>query len=135
MEPEMMEDVEGLAEQPIFQRLYELSPEDKEKVLEEQLQRFKESKQFMEAIYPSMLKNYKKYRSIAEPMTDELGRKIKGRSNIFVPYPWGIVESEMPRMAGRLPRVRAFPRKPSEKVKVESIQDLLLYTFDRMQFI
>ena len=45
------------------------------------------------------------------------------------------MESELPRLAGRLPRVRAFPRKRAERVKVEAIQNLLYYTFDRMEFI
>ncbi len=121
--------------EPIFQILHELDKTTKVELLDEYLKKFSDSRKFMQSFYPTMIKQYKRYRSIADPIVDALGNEIKGRANIYVPYPWAIVESELPRLAGKLPRVRAFPRKRAERVKVESIQNLLYYTFDRMEFI
>ncbi len=137
--PEELEDrseaIQTAAQQPIFNRLYDLMPEEKEEILMEQNQRIKASLQYMSTLHPSMIRAFKKYRSIAEPLVDDLGREIRGRSNIFIPYPWAIIESEMPRLAGRLPRVHAFPRKRIETKKVEAIQDLIYYSLDRMNFL
>lgn len=118
-----------------FINLYPLTEEERVEELKTQLDRYKESSDYMETLYPSMIKAFKKYRSIADPMLDEAGKVIKGRSNLFIPYPHAIVENEMPRLAGRLPRVKAFPRKPSDKTKVEAIQDLIYYSLDRLGFI
>lgn len=118
-----------------FQNLYELSDPEKEDALKEQNDRTIASGRYMSALYPDMIRKYKKYRSIAEPLKDSLGREIAGRSNIYVPYPWAMVESAMPRLAGKLPRVHAFPRKDIETEKVETIQDLILYSMDRMGFL
>jgi hypothetical protein len=118
-----------------FTLLRDLTDREKTDTLDDYLEKFKDARGNMELLYPSMIENYKKYRSIADPLIDELGKKIEGRANLFVPYPWAIVEAELPRLAGRLPRVRAFPRKPSSKTKVASIQDLIYYTFDRMEFL
>lgn len=121
--------------QPVYTQLYEMTDDEKIELLNDIRLKFSDARDFMSTLYPRMKRNYKKYRSIAEPLVDKLGRQIKGRANLYIPYPWAIVESEMPRMAGRLPRIRAFPRKPSETAKVEKIQDNLYYTFDRMDFI
>ncbi len=129
------EQLEESKEQPLFQRLYELSDPEKQTILKEQTDRLKASLQYMATLYPTWIKAFKKYRSIAEPLVDDLGREITGRANVFVPYPWAIVESEMPRLAGRLPRVHAFPRKRTEQAKVDAIQDLILYSLDRMGFL
>lgn len=129
-----MDDVQQEEEQ-VFQALHDLSQEEKADVLKEQNDRYKASCSWMNQLLPGMIKNYKKYRSIAAPLMDELGREITSRSNIYVPYPWAIVESAMPRLAGRLPRVHAFPRKRIEQSKVEAIQDLILYSLDRMEFL
>lgn len=124
--------VEGEA---LFENLYDLSDDDKALILSEQNDRFNASMRYMEPLQTQMIKNYKMYRSIAEPLKDDLGRAINNRANIYVPYPWAIVESAMPRLAGRLPRVHAFPRKAVEKDKVSAIQDLILYGLDRMGFL
>lgn len=89
----------------------------------------------MQRLYPTMLRHYKKYRSVAEPLVDDLGNQVTGRSNLFIPYPWAIVESELPRLAGKLPRIRVFPRKEIDRSKVERRQDFLYYVFDRMGFL
>jgi len=122
-------------DEPSFTLLRELTDSEKEDILHDYLQKFKTDRDNMELLYPGMLENYKKYRSIAAPLKDELGKTVKGRANLFIPYPWAIVEAELPRLAGKLPRVRAFPRKPSSRTKVQSIQDLIYYTFDRMEFL
>lgn len=125
-------------QEEVFQALYDI-PEDgdggKEEILKEQNERYKASCEWMNQLLPGMIKNYKRYRSIAEPLRDNLGRELTNRSNIYVPYPWAIVESAMPRLAGRLPRVHAFPRKRVEQTKVDAIQDLILYSLDRMEFL
>jgi len=102
-----------------------LSDKDKDENLTDFMARFKASKDHMEKLYPAMLENYKRYRSIADPILDEFGNEVKGRSNLYVPYPWAITESELPRLAGRLPKVRAFPRNRTERTKTQSIQDLI----------
>jgi len=112
-----------------------LTDQNKEDELDKFMARFKASKDHMEKLYPSMLINYKRYRSIAEPIEDDFGNEIEGRSNLYIPYPWAIVESELPRLAGRLPKVRAFPRNPSNETEAEAIQDLMYYSLDRMEFI
>lgn len=89
----------------------------------------------METLYPQMLANFKKYRSISDPVKDNLGRVIANEPNIFVPYPYGIVESELPRLAGKLPRIRIAPRKEIDEKDIELRQDYLYYTFDRMKFL
>jgi len=89
----------------------------------------------METLYPQMLDNFKKYRSIADPVKDALGREVTNEPNIFVPYPYGIVESELPRLAGKLPRIRIAPRKDVDTKSVELRQDYLYYAFDRMKFL
>lgn len=122
-------------EEAIFQNLYKTSPEEREEILKEQVERKKASLNYMSDLQTQMIKMYKQYRSIADPLRDDLGREIKNRANIFVPYPWAIVESAMPRLAGRLPRVHAFPRKRIEQDKVDAIQDLILYGMDRMGFL
>lgn len=119
----------------VFQNLYPLSDEEKEDILKEQNDRKKSSLRYMEPLQVQMLKCYKQYRSIADPLKDNLQRDISNRANIFVPYPWAIVESAMPRLAGRLPRVHAFPRKRIEQDKIDAIQDLILYGMDRMGFL
>ena len=120
-------------ERPVFQELYELSEKEREEEFGIAISRFNSSEEFMATMYPKMLKYYKRYRSIADPIKDELGREVKGRSNLYIPYPWAIVESELPRLAGRIPRVRAFPRKREERIKVESIEDLIYYSLDRTE--
>jgi len=112
-----------------------LTDKEKEDSKDEFLARFKASKDYMEQLYPSMITNYKRYRSIAENITDDFGDEISGRSNLYIPYPWAILESELPRLAGRLPKVRAFPRNPSNRTEATSIQDLIYYSLDRMEFI
>lgn len=121
--------------EPLFTVLHDLTEDDKQDLLDEYLKKFSDSRKFMQNFYATMIKQYKRYRSIADPIVDELGREVKGRANLYVPYPWAIVESELPRLSGKLPRVRAFPRKRAERIKVEAIQNLLYYTFDRMEFI
>lgn len=119
----------------VFQKLYDLPLDEREDVLMEQTKRMQASMAYMTLIYPSLIAAFKKYRSIAEPIKDELGKSVPGRANIFIPYPWAIVETEMPRLAGRLPRVHAFPRQRLEQRKVEAIQDLIYYSMDRMGFL
>lgn len=128
-------DLQADAAEPVFQNLYDLSDEEKADILKEQNDRLRASLRYMTDLYPSMIKNYKKYRSIADPLRDDLGREITNRANIFVPYPHAIVESAMPRLSGRLPRVHAFPRQNPEAAKVEAIQDLIIYSLDRMGFL
>lgn len=119
-----------------FQKLYELSEEEAEAIKTDFIGRLQESTDYMEAnFHDSMLKNYKKYKSVADPILDKRGNEIKDRANIFIPYPWGIVETEIPRLAGRLPRIRAFPRRKALRAKVDVIQDNIYYTFDRMDFV
>lgn len=118
-----------------FINLYPVTDEERLSILATQLDRYRESHEYMETLYPSMIKAFKAYRSIADPMVDQEGKVIKGRSNLYIPYPHAIVENEMPRIAGRLPRVKAFPRKPGDKVKVDAIQDLIYYSLDRLGFI
>jgi hypothetical protein len=119
-----------------FQILYPLEDEEKAEILSEMLSRLKASTSFMNTLYPSMIANYKKYSSIADPIKNELGEEITARSNLFVPYPFALVESELPRLAGRLPRTRAFPRRGEvDQKKVDAIQDLIYYSLDRMNFI
>jgi hypothetical protein len=120
-----------------FTKLYNLSDTEKAEVLTVQKERLTASVKYMERLYPQMIENYKKYRSIAEPLKDDLGREVTNRSNLFVPYPWAIVESELPRLAGKLPRIRVFPPKDRavDSHKVEIRQDNLYYAFDRMNFL
>lgn len=89
----------------------------------------------MEELYPTMIESYKKYRSIADPIKDALGNIVENEPNIFIPYPYGIVESELPRLAGKLPRIRIAPRKEIDDEQVERRQDYLYYVFDRMNFL
>lgn len=124
------------AKEPLFQKLYEFTEEEKADILTEFVNQYKDSHDFMRTLWPQMKANYQKYRSIAEPLKDQItGAQIKGRANLFIPYPWAIVETEMPRMAGRLPRLHAFPRREANREKVELIQNNLYYTFDRMDYI
>lgn len=132
---EMEGSVDLNVEKPVFQTLYDLDEDERDAVLKDFTEKFQDSRDFMSRLYPRMKKNYKRYQSIAEPLVNAAGQKLKGRSNLYIPYPWAIVESEMPRMAGRLPRIRAFPRKTAERAKVNKIQDNLYYTFDRMNYI
>jgi hypothetical protein len=120
---------------PIFQNLYDLTEEEKDEIRNEQNERLKFSLQYMGPILSDAIVRYKKYRSIASPLKDDLGREITNRANIYVPYAHSIVESAMPRLSGRLPRVHAFPRKQAEGAKVDAIQDLILYALDRMGFL
>lgn len=119
----------------VFTPLYDLTEEQKQKYLGQADERLKASLKYMETLYPGMIANFKKYRSIADPITDELGNQINDEPNIFVPYPYGIVESELPRLAGKLPRIRIAPRKDIDKKDVDLRQDYLYYTFDRMKFL
>jgi hypothetical protein len=132
---ERVEAIEDAASKPIFQKLYDLAPEDREEVLHQQEDRLRASLQYMTSLYPQWISNFKKYRSIADPLTDDLGNQVSGRANLYIPYPFAIVESEMPRLAGRLPRVHVFPRKDTDKSKVEAIQSLIHYSLDRMEFL
>lgn len=134
-EADIAEEIETSKEQEVFQKLYDLAPPEGEAILGDLNSRLKASLQYMTTLYPGWISAFKKYRSIADPLTDDLGRIIEGRANIFVPYPWAVVETEMPRLAGRLPRVHAFPRKRIETQKVEAIQDLIHYSLDRMGFL
>ena len=119
-----------------FVKLYaDLQPDEREDILREQQDRLTASIKFMERLYPQMIENFKKYRSIAEPLVDALGNQIKNRANLFIPYPWAIIESALPRLAGKLPRVRIFPRKEIDRQQVETKQDLLYYAMDRMNFL
>lgn len=118
-----------------FTTLWKLTAAEQEDLLDEMQAQYEEARGFMKLLWPSMIRNYKKYRSIADPLTDKLGKQVKGRANLFIPYPWAIVESELPRLAGRLPRIRAFPRRPEMRMKAEVIQNNLYYAFDRMDFI
>lgn len=119
-----------------FVKLYgDLTPDKREDILREQQDRLTASIKFMERLYPQMIENFKKYRSIAEPLVDALGNQIKNRANLFIPYPWAIIESALPRLAGKLPRVRIFPRKEVDRQQVETKQDLLYYAMDRMNFL
>ena len=125
-------------EEPTFRLLYDLpdtGEEGKEEVLQQFLKRLKSSEDYMKTLYPSMIANYKKYSSVADPIVDEVGDEITDRANLFLPYPYAIVEAEMPRLAGRLPRAHAFPKVESETAKVDAIQDLIYYSLDRMNFI
>lgn len=115
--------------------LHDLDNAQKEKVLKQQEERLTASVKYMETLYPQMLENYKKYRSIADPIVDDLGNEVTDEPNLFVPYPYGIVESELPRLAGKLPRIRIAPRKDIDKKAVEKRQDYLYYAFDRMKFL
>jgi len=118
-----------------FIPLHDLSDKQKEDLIEQQRQRLDSSTRFMETLYPQMLDNFKKYRSISDPIKDDLGREILDEPNIFVPYPYGIVESELPRLAGKLPRIRIAPRKDVDKADVQKRQNYLYYVFDRMKFL
>lgn len=122
-------------EVPDFQKLYELSDSDKEDIVRQQNTRLKASLQYMTNIHPGWIKAFKKYRSIAEPLKDAVGRQMVGRANLYIPYPWAIIETEMPRLAGRLPRVHAFPRHSMEEKKIQQIQNLIYYSLDRMGFL
>ena len=120
---------------PVFNKLHDLSDEDKEAQVQLVQKRYQASLKFMNNLYPQMIAAYKKYRSIAEPLRDELGREVTGEPNLYVPYPWAIVESELPRLAGKLPRIRVFPRKEVDEEKIDLRQDYLYYVFDRMNFL
>lgn len=122
-------------EAPAFQLLYDLNKEEKDRVLEQFKGRLNASEKYMKKLYPSMIANYKKYCSVADPIVDEFGKEDTERANLFLPYPHAIVEAEMPRLAGRLPRARAFPKRDAERVKTDAIQDLIYYSLDRMNFI
>ena len=122
-------------DKPLFENLYDITPDKRDEVLDKMNKQYSAARDFMSTLYPRMIANYKAYRSIAEPMRDELNREVTGRANLYVPYPWAIVETELPRLAGRLPRIRAFPRREAQRAKVEVIQDNLYYSFDRMNFV
>ncbi len=122
-------------ETEVFQKLYDLMDDEKNDIIAEQNKRLRASLQYMGNLYPGMIKAFKKYRSIADPVVDDFGNTIAGRANVYIPYPWAIIETEMPRLAGRLPRVHAFPRTRLEQAKVEAIQDLIYYSMDRMSFL
>jgi len=122
-------------ETPVFTLLYDLQDREKEDIKKQFLDRLEVAEKHMQTLYPSMLANYKKYCSVAEPIKNDQGEIVEDRANLFIPYPFGIVECEMPRLAGRLPRARAFPKRDIEKEKVEAIQDLIYYSLDRMNFI
>jgi hypothetical protein len=122
-------------ETPVFTVLADLSDREKEEVLQQFTERLEVAEKHMQTLYPSMIGNYKKYCSVADPIKNDQGEEITDRANLFIPYPFAIVECEMPRLAGRLPRARAFPRRDIEKEKVEAIQDLIYYSLDRMNFI
>jgi hypothetical protein len=129
-----------LSQEPVsasneFTALYDLSEEEKLDRLNTQKQRLDASIKFMETLYPQMLENFKKYRSIADKIVDDRGREVKDEPNIFVPYPYGIVESELPRLAGKLPRIRIAPRKEVDSKNIDLRQDYLYYAFDRMKFL
>jgi hypothetical protein len=121
--------------EPVFQILYEIDEKEKDEVKDQFLKRLKSSQDFMDTLYPSMISNFKKYRSVADPIFDELGNEDTSRANLFIPYPHAIVEAEMPRLAGRLPKARAFPRFESQKIKTDAIQDMIYYSLDRMNFV
>lgn len=95
------------------------------------------SSKYMEKLYPDMIARYKKYKSISDPLRDDQGNVIEGRANLFVPYPWAIVESELPRLAGKLPRLRIFPPqgRQVEEGSIRRRQNNLYYAFDRMDFL
>ncbi len=122
-------------ETPVFQLLHDLSEQEKEEILSLFTNRLKVAEGFMKTLYPSMIANYKKYCSVADPIKDEEGNVMDDRANLFIPYPFAVVENEMPRLAGRLPRARAFPRNKNDRAKVDAIQDLIYYALDRMNFI
>src|SRR5262245_2121195 len=120
---------------PVFQKLHDLSESQRDDLLEETRLRYKDSREFMDRMLTRMRKNYMAYRSIAEPLRDRLNRPIKNRANLYIPYPFAIVESEIPRTAGRLPRIHAFPRNPQKKDKVQVIQNNVDDTFDRAGYL
>ena len=122
-------------ESPAFEVLYNLSPSELEDIKDQFLRRLKGAEDNMKSLYPSMIANYKKYCSVADPIVDDLGNEVLDKPNLFIPYPFAIVESEMPRLAGRLPRARAFPLRHVDDKKVKCIQDLIYYALDRMNFI
>ena len=123
-------------ETPVFTLLNEdLSDAEKVEILKQFTERLEVAEKHMQTLYPSMISNYKKYCSVADPIKNDQGEIVADRANLFIPYPFAIVECEMPRLAGRLPRARAFPKRDIEKEKVEAIQDLIYYSLDRMNFI
>jgi hypothetical protein len=89
----------------------------------------------MEVLYPGMLSRYKRYRSIADPIYDDLGQEVTDEPNLVIPYAYGIVESELPRLAGKLPKMRVSPRKKVDEHDVKRRQNYLYYAFDRMGFL
>src|SRR5262245_65778994 len=95
--PENPEQMLESPEAPVFQKLHDLSAQQREDLLEETRRRYKDSREFMDRLGPRMRKNYMQYRSIAEPLRDRMNRPIKNRANLFIPYPFAIVESEIPR--------------------------------------
>lgn len=125
---------EGNAE-PVFQKLYELTDDEKGNILKQFTNRITAAEKYMKTLYPQMISNYKKYSSVADPIKDDEGNEIADRANLFIPYPFAVVESEMPRLAGKLPRARAFPKQEKLQAKVDAIQDLIYYALDRMNFI
>ena len=123
-------------EESVFHLLYPLEgEEEKDSILKQFLRRLDSSEKYMRTLHPSMIANYKKYCSVADPILDEHGEEIRDRANLFLPYPHAIVEAEMPRLAGKLPRARAFPKVDADNAKVDAIQDLIYYSLDRMNFI
>ena len=123
----------------VFTPLYDLSDKKKEEIADIQKQRLAASTKFMNTLYPQMLDNFRKYRSIAEPLVDDLNREITDEPNLFIPYPFGIVESELPRLAGKLPRIRVSARNTGGKEiteeEIKRRQNYLYYVFDRMKFL
>lgn len=120
----------------VFRKLHDLPVSERDTILRDTQERLKFSTEWMSELYPGMLENYKKYRSVADPLTDELGNEIKNRANLRIPYPWAIVESALPRLAGKLPKTRIFPRRGDiDEKKVELKQDYLYYAMDRMNFL
>ena len=122
-------------EDAAFQILYDLNEEEKEDILNQFIKRLDSAEKFMKTLYPSMIANYKKYCSVSDPIVDDLGEEITDRANLFIPYPFAIVEAELPRLAGKLPRARAFPKFESMQAKIDAIQDLIYYSMDRMNFV
>lgn len=119
-----------------FRKLHSFSTEaERDQLLDEIKTKFSDSRGWMEKLYPRMTRQYKTYRSIADQLRDKLGRVVKNRSNLFIPYPWAMVESEVPRLAGKMPRLHAIPRQDVKKAKVDVIQNNTYWSLDQAEYV
>lgn len=63
------------------------------------LQRIETAERWRDSAYRDKWERfYKRYRNHVDPILDEKGQKVKGRSNISVPYTFTMVETVLPRL-------------------------------------